>query len=154
MVKLDQKGYERALQISTFCVNMRKSEWTEVQFNFVNPVCLCFSLLRDSKQYDFGSGDIYCGEIFERIASASITKKANFGSGELGEHCLIFDEDVFKNGPRESADFNRFCGVSSKLISNHRTEPCQRNALTKHRSLAAFRLVSLFSTHMNSQSQI
>lgn len=112
------------------------------------------SLLCDSKQYDFGSGDIYCGEVFERIASASNTKTANFGSGELGEHCLIFDEDVFKNGQRDSADFNRFCGVSSLSISSHRTDPRQRNALTKHRPLATFRLVSLFSTHMNSQIPI
>ena len=42
LVKLDQKGYERALKISTFCVNMRKSEWPEIHFNFDNRVCLCF----------------------------------------------------------------------------------------------------------------
>jgi hypothetical protein len=40
LVKLDQKGYERALQISAFCENMRRSKWTEIQFNFVNPMCL------------------------------------------------------------------------------------------------------------------
>ena len=112
------------------------------------------SLLCDSKQYDFGSGDVYCGEVFERIASASNTKTANFGSGALGEHCLIFDEDVFKNGLRDSADFNRFCGVSSPSIPSNRTDPRQRNSLTKHRPLATFRLVSLFSTHMNSQIPI
>lgn len=32
LLRLDQEGYERALKISTFCENMRKSEWPEIHF--------------------------------------------------------------------------------------------------------------------------
>lgn len=42
LLRLDQEGYERALKISTFCENMRKSEWPEIHFNFAYQVCLCF----------------------------------------------------------------------------------------------------------------
>jgi hypothetical protein len=60
-----------------------------------------------------GAGDVYCGEVFERIANASNTKAANFGTSDSEDTCLIFDEDVFKNGLRKSAHFDIFCGVST-----------------------------------------
>jgi hypothetical protein len=60
-----------------------------------------------------GAGDDYCGKVFQSIANASNTVTAKIGDGVDGATCLIFDEDVFRSGPRNSADFDRFCGVSN-----------------------------------------
>lgn len=39
LVNLDPKDYGRVLQLSLSCENRRLSEWTEVQYNFLNAVC-------------------------------------------------------------------------------------------------------------------
>ncbi|KAL7551192.1 hypothetical protein ACHAWF_014388 [Thalassiosira exigua] len=58
--------------------------------------------------------DVFCGEIFEKIAAHSKTKVAPIGTG-LGPNldtCLIFDEDVFKKrkGLSVIPEVKSFCG--------------------------------------------
>ena len=63
------------------------------------------------------SGDIYCGEVHEKIAAHSNTKVAPLGSSGSVDTCLIFDEDMFKSGLGSARpDIKKFCGVSSCLL--------------------------------------
>lgn len=82
--------------------------------SFVDPYCVCCHLLYVTlNSINCCAGDIYCGEVFQKIANTSNTKTAHIGDSQEGSTCLIFDEDVFKkNGPKKNADFDRFCGVS------------------------------------------
>lgn len=59
------------------------------------------------------TGDIYCGEVFEKVAAHSNTKVAPLGTAGQFNTCLIFDEDAFKNDHgNPSTEINTFCGVS------------------------------------------
>ena len=67
--------------------------------------------------YCYGSGEIYCGEIYEKIAAHSNTKVAPLQTGTSTDTCLIFDEDAFKNGQGSiSPEFKKFCGVSQQFV--------------------------------------
>ena len=59
------------------------------------------------------TGDIYCGEVFEKVTAHSNTKVAPLGTAGQFNTCLIFDEGAFKNDhANESTEINTFCGVS------------------------------------------
>jgi len=55
--------------------------------------------------------DVFCGEIFEKIAAHSNTIVAPLGTGSKLDTCLVFDEEVFKNGLGSiSPEVKKFCG--------------------------------------------
>lgn len=67
------------------------------------------------------SGDVYCGEIFQKIVASPHTKVPPLGTGSGHENCLIFDIDVFKNGndsiPQNVKSIvDSFCGVSAIIV--------------------------------------
>lgn len=81
-----------------------------VQCNFPLFKCIDFVFL--------ALGDIYCGEIFEKVAQNGSTKVAPLGTGGSVDSCLVFDEDVFKNGQGSiTSEIKAFCGVSQLLIT-------------------------------------
>lgn len=68
----------------------------------------------DRLTISLGVGDIYCGEIHEKIAVHSDTKVAPLGTDRSLDTCLIFDEDALQSGEGIiSAEIKKFCGVSA-----------------------------------------
>lgn len=66
-----------------------------------------------TEPYLFALGDIYCGEIHEKIAAHSNTMVAPLGTGGKSNSCFVFDEDVFKSGQGSiSPEIKKFCLVS------------------------------------------
>ena len=113
LVSLDENTYKRALELSQFCENRKKSEWTMLEG------CL---MLTDTHLWLFcfyylHLGNIYCGEIFDIISLHISTKVPPLGTSANVDTCLIFDEMSFKTGQmKDSPDVLNFCGVSIYII--------------------------------------
>ena len=65
--------------------------------------------------------DIYCGEIFEKIANHTNVMVAPFGTGGGFNNCLIFDDYVFNNGQVNPIrdippDVSVFCGMRAPVF--------------------------------------
>ena len=60
--------------------------------------------------------DVYCGEVFDRIANTSDTKIARIGTSDAEDTCLIFDEESFNSVPRLSPDTKQFCGARKQVF--------------------------------------
>ena len=76
--------------------------------------CYSYAILH---QYHCGSGEMYCGEIYAKIASHSNTSVAPMGTGGRLNSCLVFDEDTFKSGHGQiTSEVKTFCGVSQLFM--------------------------------------
>lgn len=108
LLTLNDEDYKRVLALSSSCQNRRKSEWMK-SFNVNDLILFVSNLCIDITN----TGDIYCGEVFEKVTAHSNTKVAPLGTAGQFNTCLIFDEGAFKSGhANESTEINTFCGVS------------------------------------------
>ena len=150
LAALNNKDYARVLKLANFCENRRKSK-------LVGAWCFdvwrnCYSCVILHQYRCFLPGEIYCGEIYEKIASHSNASVAPVGTSGRLNTCLVFDEDSFQSGHgRITSEMKNFCGVSQLFI---RPEASLSLTLTAHSSQIQSHCIVLYTQELSATSII